>query len=79
MGDYDEATRSPVDPAGRRVVTAVVADDYGSVEIAFNDGTRLQIFPDGSSRENWRFLPMDYDGQPHLVIVGGQVEAPETG
>jgi len=74
MGDYDENTRSPIDLTGRHVVAAVEADRYGSVDILFNGDIRLQIFPDGSSTEDWRFISMKPEGRDHFVIFGGKVE-----
>jgi len=73
MGDYDEKTRSPVDLAGRHVVVAVEADRYGSVDIVLTGGVRLQVFPDGSSTEDWRFISTEPEGQPHFVVTGGRI------
>ena len=71
MGGVDEATRSHVDPAGRHVVVAVEADRFGSADIVFGGGVRLQIFADGSREEDWRLCPVDAD---HFVISGGRVD-----
>jgi hypothetical protein len=77
MGDFDHVTRSHVDLKGRHVVASVQADRYGSVDIAFNDGFRLQLFPDGSSTEDWRFFATEPADQDHFVVVGGTVETGE--
>jgi hypothetical protein len=75
MGGFDEETRSHVDLAGQRIVTAIKADNHGSLEIAFNDETLLQLFPSSSSSEDWRFFATAPEDSEHFVIVGGKIEA----
>jgi hypothetical protein len=71
--DCDAERRVPIDGTRRFVVTSVEADRFGSLDIGFNGGAiRLQVFPDSSAMEHWRFFA---HGQvtPHFVIVGGKI------
>ena len=66
---YDEVTRSFVNTTGQLVVTDAHADAFGGADLALSGGYRLQIFPDGSRGEDWRF--MELQGR-HVVIEGGR-------
>lgn len=67
---YDDTTRSFVNATNQLVVLAAHADDFGGADLLLSGDYRLQIFPDGSLAEDWRFV--EFEG-PHLVIEGGQV------
>jgi hypothetical protein len=71
---YDDATKSHVNATAGLVVVSVSADRYCSVDIELSGGIHLQLFPDGSVEEDWRFFATEDDG-PHLVIGGGQIVA----
>jgi hypothetical protein len=77
MGEFDDLTGSHVDLKRRHVVASVQADQYGSVDIAFTDGVRLQLFPDGSSTEDWRFFATEPPDLDHFAIVGGKIQPDE--
>lgn len=68
---YDDATKSHVNATAGLVVTSVTADRYCSLDIMFSGGIHLQLFPDGSAEEDWRFFATE-DDSPHLVIEGGK-------
>ncbi|MCA0434304.1 MAG: hypothetical protein LCH46_13700 [Proteobacteria bacterium] len=68
MGGFDEATKSLVNITDRLVVQAVSSDIYGGVDVLLSGGFNLQIFPDASTGENWRFIQVD---GYHLVFEGG--------
>jgi hypothetical protein len=72
LGGYDDATKSHLSASGRLVVVSASADQYGGADIVFSDGVRLQLFPDGSVDEDWRFFRTNDDGA-HFVIEGGRV------
>jgi hypothetical protein len=69
---YDEITKSHINATAGLVVEAVSTDQFASVDIAFIGGLHLQLFPDGSVEENWRFFAPGED-DPHLVIEGGAI------
>lgn len=69
---YDEITKSHINAASGLVVEEVSSDQFASVDIAFSSGIHLQLFPDGSLEEDWRFFIPGKDG-PHLVIEGGKI------
>jgi hypothetical protein len=56
-------------------VTAVEADEIGSLRVTFDGGVRLDLFPDDSlddvtDSERWRFFQPGADG-PHFLVTGG--------
>jgi hypothetical protein len=56
-------------------VTAVEADDVGSLRLTLDQGVRLELFPDDSlddvaDSERWRFFRPGADG-PHFLVTGG--------
>ncbi len=67
---YDAETKSFVNVTEQLVVISVNTDKYGGADLLLSGGYRLQIFPDGSHGENWRFI--EFEGR-HAVIEGGQV------
>jgi hypothetical protein len=67
---YDAETKSFVNFTEQLVVISVNTDKYGGADLLLSGGYRLQIFPDGSQDENWRFIALE--GR-HVVIEGGQV------
>ncbi len=69
---YDEATRSMVNSTDRLVVLSIEADRYGGLTIVLSGGYGLQLFPSGSTGEDWRFF--ETDGKPHLVVEAGRAE-----
>lgn len=71
---YDKATRSFVNATGQLVVMTVDSDRYGGADLSLSGGYRLQIFPDGSLEEDWRFIELE--GR-HVVIEGGHVRIDE--
>jgi hypothetical protein len=67
---YDEATKSFVNITDELIVTAVDTDQFGGAELLLSGDYRLQIFPDGSLAEDWRFIELQGE---HVVVEGGQV------
>ncbi len=67
---YDEATKSYVNTSGKLVVIAAYADDFGGADLLLSGDYRLQIFPDGSLEEDWRFIELQGH---HVVIEGGRM------
>ncbi|MCF1448492.1 hypothetical protein FS815_16855 [Agrobacterium vitis] len=67
---YDEATKSFVNATDHLIVQSVTCDRYCGADLQLSGGYRLQIFPDGSQAEDWRF--MENEGR-HIVIEGGKV------
>lgn len=65
---YDASTRSLINATGGLIVQAVAGDVYGGLQIDFSDNVSLQIFPDSSKIEAWRFFRPGND--EHLVIGG---------
>lgn len=72
LGGYDPATRSHTNATAGLVVVSVHADRFGSVEIALSGGVCLQLFPDGSFCEDWRFFKPQ-DQSEHFAIEGGRI------
>jgi hypothetical protein len=57
------------------VVAGVEADEVGSLQLTFDYGVRLDLFPDDSlddvtDSERWRFFAPGTDG-PHFLVTGG--------
>lgn len=67
---YDAETQSFVNDTEELVVMSVSADKYGGADLLLSGNYRLQIFPDGSLDEDWRFI--ETAGR-HIVIEGGHV------
>lgn len=65
---YDAKTKSFVNATKQLVVIAGNTDNYGGADLSLSGGYRLQIFPDGSLGEDWRFV--EFQGH-HVVIEGG--------
>ena len=73
LGSYDATTRSLVNSTAQLIVQSARADDFGGFELELSGGFRLQVFPDGSREEDWRFFaPGSEEG--HLVIAGGRAK-----
>jgi hypothetical protein len=53
---------------------AANADNFGGADLLLSGNCRLQIFPDGSLEEDWRFVELQ--GR-HIVIEGGRVRIDE--
>jgi hypothetical protein len=71
LGGYDPETGSHINATEGLVVVAVTADRFGSVDISLTDEVRLQLFPDGSLGEDWRFF--DASGEnAHFVAEAGK-------
>ncbi|KQV13484.1 hypothetical protein ASC97_32025 [Rhizobium sp. Root1203] len=68
---YDAETKSFVNATKQLVVRAVNTDNYGGADLSLSGGYHLQIFPDGSLGEDWRFV--EFQGR-HVVIEGGHVQ-----
>jgi hypothetical protein len=56
-------------------VTAIEADDVGSLRLTLDHDVRLELFPDDSlddvtDSERWRFFQPGADG-PHFLVTGG--------
>jgi hypothetical protein len=71
FGTYDAETRSLINEADTLIVTAVHTDRFGGLDIELSGGFRLQVFPNGSRGENWRFFSPGND-EDHFVVEGGQ-------
>jgi hypothetical protein len=72
LGGYDSEARSHINATDALVVTAAAADPFGSVDISFTGDVRLQVFPDGSDGECWRFFEPSSD-KAHFVVDGGRI------
>lgn len=70
LGGYDEKTRSFLNTSEQLIVTSVNVDSFGGANLLLSGDYRLQIFPDGSCEEDWRFVELE--GR-HLVIEGGRL------
>jgi hypothetical protein len=73
FGAYDAKTRSLINEADELIVTAVHADGFGGIDLELSGGFNLQIFPNGSRGEHWRFFSPGNDDD-HLVVKGGALE-----
>lgn len=71
FGTYDAKTRSLINETDSLIVTAVHTDRFGGLDLELSGGFRLQVFPNGSRGENWRFFAPGND-EDHFVIEGGQ-------
>ncbi len=71
---YDAETKSFVNATKQLFVIAVSTDNYGGADLSLSGGYRLQIFPDGSFEENWRFV--EIQGR-HVVVEGGHIRVDE--
>jgi hypothetical protein len=69
---YDPSTRSLVNATDGLIVRTIDADAYGGLEIGFSNALYLQIFPDSSVGEAWRFFRPGSD--EHFVIGGPDAE-----
>jgi hypothetical protein len=67
---FDETTKSFVNTTEQLVVMAANADNFGGADLLLSGECRLQIFPDGSLEEDWRFVELQ--GR-HIVIEGGRL------
>lgn len=54
------------------LVQSLSADRFGGLSMQFGERYTLQLFPSGSSGEDWRFFSPG--GNNHLVIAGGVIE-----
>jgi hypothetical protein len=76
LGDllrYDASTRSWVNSRDQLTVQSVLVHDFGGFELELSGGFRLQVFPDGSREENWRFFAPGSE-EEHVVIAGGRAK-----
>ncbi len=64
---YDAETRSLVNASNSLIVLSVHADRCGGLDLELSGGVRLQVFPDGSRGENWRYFP-PADKGTHFVV-----------
>ncbi|CDZ34664.1 Hypothetical protein NGAL_HAMBI1145_24480 [Neorhizobium galegae bv. officinalis] len=71
---FDETTKSFVNTTAQLVVMAANADNFGGADLLLSGDCRLQIFPDGSLEEDWRFVELQ--GR-HIAIKGGRVRIDE--
>ncbi|MBP2461456.1 MULTISPECIES: hypothetical protein [unclassified Rhizobium] len=67
---YDETTKSFVNTTEQLIVIEAHADNVGGADLLLSGDYRLQIFPDGSLEEDWRFVELE--GR-HIVMEGGRV------
>jgi hypothetical protein len=73
LRSYDASTHSWVNSTGQLIVRSVLVDDFAGFELELSGGFRLQVFPDGSRGEDWRFFaPGSEEG--HVVISGGRAK-----
>ena len=73
LGSYDASTRSWVNSRAELTVQSVRVDDFGGFDLEFSGGLLLQVFPDGSREENWRFFAPGSE-EEHVVIAGGRAK-----
>lgn len=71
FGGHDSETGAHINTTEGLVVTAVTVDRFGSVDISLTGDIRLQLFPDGSVGEDWRFFDASGD-KPHFVAEAGR-------
>jgi hypothetical protein len=67
---YDGATKSFVNATDQLVVLEVNVDAFGGADLVLSGGYHLEIFPDGSLEEEWRFV--EVQGR-HVVVQAGEV------
>jgi hypothetical protein len=66
FGTYDAETHSLINETDSLTVISVHTDCLGGFDLELSGGFQLQVFPDGSRTENWRFFsPGDDDS--HFV------------
>ncbi|MGV8864838.1 MAG: hypothetical protein ACOH2T_27240 [Pseudomonas sp.] len=53
-------------------VQSVSSDCFAGIRLHFDDGYTLEVFSDSSSDEDWRLIA--WDGDEHLVVIGGKPE-----
>jgi hypothetical protein len=63
---YDAQTRSLINQSDSLTVISLHADRFGGLDLELSGGVRLQVFPDGSRGENWRFFSPGND-EPHFI------------
>jgi hypothetical protein len=63
---YDAETRSLINQSGSLTVISLRTDRFGGLDLELSGGVRLQVFPDGSSGENWRFFSPGND-EPQFI------------
>ena len=60
LGGSDAHTHGIMNTGQELIVTAVSAHECGAIDISLSDHYSLQVFPDGSSVDEWRlFVPGD--------------------
>lgn len=72
LGNYDDETRSHINKSLALNVTGVRADRFGGLDLTLSGGVSLQVFPNGSLSEDWRFFAPGTE-DPHLVLRGGKL------
>jgi hypothetical protein len=73
LRSYDANTRSWLNGTDQLVVEGVIADDFGGFELKLSGNFCLQVFPDGSRGEDWRFF--EPGTKDHLVIAAGRISS----
>lgn len=63
---YDAETRSLINQSDSLTVVSLHADRFGGLDLELSGGVRLQVFPDGSRGENWRFFSPGND-ESHFI------------
>jgi hypothetical protein len=63
---YDAETRSLINQSDSLTVISLHADRFGGLDLELSGGVRLQVFPDGSRGENWRFFSPGND-KSHFI------------
>jgi len=72
MHKFASTTRSWINATDQLVVERVTGPPFGGLELLLSGGFRLQVFPDGSRAEDWRFFSHASD-EDHIVIGGGRI------
>jgi hypothetical protein len=72
---YDQETRSLINDADALIVAAIHSDRLGGIVLDFSGGFRLEVFPNGSRGEDWRFFSPKKEDQDHFVVEGGRPSA----
>ena len=67
----DESTRSWVNQGAGFVVTAVLLNERGEIELEFANGYAISVFPAGSKSEAWRLFA---SGGDHLVFPTAETD-----
>ncbi len=67
LAGYDLKTESSINQTENLIVEKIEADDIGGAIISLSGDFKLVLFPNGTSREHWRFFRPRVDKR-HFVV-----------